>query len=86
MSSWALEFVDGPLDGKRLPTPVDQQSYHLDINPLQWYDDNGDPIEPAWTRRRHCYVRGCLRKEDSPRPGVLERIDVEVWIYQGCHD
>jgi hypothetical protein len=35
---------------------------------------------------RHCYVRGCLRKEEAPRPGVLERIDVEVWIYQGCHD
>ena len=37
-------------------------------------------------KQRHCYVRGCLRKEETPQPGVLERIDVEVWIYQGCHD
>lgn len=67
--SWALEFVDGPLDGQRLPTPTTAKTFHV--------------REGAG---RHCYVRGCLRKEETPRPGVLERIDVEVWIYQGCHD
>lgn len=84
-SSWALEFVDGPLDGQRLPTCVDQMSYHLETNPLQWWDDEGEPIEPVPTRQ-HCYVRGRLCSEERPRPGVVERIELEVWIYQGCHD
>ena len=68
-SSWSLEFVDGPLDGQKLPTAISAKTFHV--------REGG---------QRHCYVRGGLRKEESPRPGVTERIDLEVWIYQGCHD
>lgn len=78
---WALEFVDGPLDGMRLPTPVAQQSYHL---VALTHCPDMDPVEPPLVRR-HCYVRGLLCREEEPRPGVIERVEVEVWIYQGVH-
>ena len=82
--SWALEFVGGPLDGRKdIATTVSTSLFRLPIAPsFSLVTDQGDVPTDMPTFREHRYRRGRMVKRWQD-PGVQNEVVWEVWLYEG---
>ena len=90
--NWALEFVGGPLDGRRdLVTPVEWWEFrHFVSQPVQYVIAVGNEIpdtypEPRLVIYKRGRMRACGPKWDAQGNGYWEEIIWEVWQYEGTH-
>ena len=86
VNSWALEFVGGPLDGRKdIATPTGWTDFihaaiprvHMTVGPIN------EPSASDFLTINHWYKRGAMGFEYT-RPEGTNRIEWEVWFYHGA--